>query len=61
MVRLASLPASFQQLPPQAHLYALACVSLPKDPDDVLTAVRAFQDEVNGRQFLLNVEYKVSA
>lgn len=59
-VRLATLPASYHQLSPQAHLYALACVALPNDPDDILTAIRTFSDEVSGRQFLLNVEYKTT-
>ncbi|ESN89999.1 hypothetical protein HELRODRAFT_186227 [Helobdella robusta] len=58
ILHLASLPSTYQALPHQAHLYALACITLPKDPEDVQAAVKFFSEEVAGRQFLLNVEYK---
>lgn len=55
---LATLPASFQTLAPQATEYCLACVALPPDEDFKNDAEDAFYDEIANRQLNLNVEYK---
>jgi staphylococcal nuclease domain-containing protein 1 len=58
--KLASLPAAYHTLPAQAQEYALACVVVPKDEEDLQCAVSAFYDEVQNKQYLLNVEYKAN-
>jgi len=55
---LAVLESKFQQLPAQAHEYALACIVLPKDEDDKLTAMEALSQEITSKQYELNVEYR---
>ncbi|XP_056013676.1 staphylococcal nuclease domain-containing protein 1-like isoform X1 [Ostrea edulis] len=55
---LATLPASFQTLAPQATEYCLACVTLPPDEDFKADGVDAFYDGVANRQLSMNVEYK---
>ena len=37
--RLATLTATYQQLPLQARHYTLACIGMPPEEDDVLNAV----------------------
>ncbi|XP_077999812.1 staphylococcal nuclease domain-containing protein 1-like [Glandiceps talaboti] len=56
---IATLPPSYHSLPAQAHRYALACVTLPKDPEANVEAREAFKREVINNNFLLNVEYRV--
>jgi len=56
--KCAALPALFAGPASFAHEYALACVALPKDADDIQEAVTAFTEDTWNRQLLLNVEYK---
>jgi len=57
-VKCATLPALYAGPSPYAHEYALACVALPKDADDIQEALTAFNEDTMDRQLLLNVEYK---
>nr|CAG4638262.1 EOG090X01F7 [Cyclestheria hislopi] len=57
-VKCATLPSIYANAAPFAHEYALACVALPKDADDVQEAIAAFNEDTMNRQLLLNVEYK---
>lgn len=56
--RLATLPATYQSLPPQASLYQLACVSLPPDDDDKIASVDQLYNAIINKQCLLNTEYR---
>jgi staphylococcal nuclease domain-containing protein 1 len=59
--RLASLPAGFDSLPPQAHEYALALVHLSADEDDIDQAIGYFKELVltdSGAEFNVNNEYR---
>lgn len=56
--QVAVLAATYQTLPAQAVEYSLACVQLPKDEDDIQSAVHEFSVEVLNKHCLLNVEYK---
>jgi staphylococcal nuclease domain-containing protein 1 len=58
VTRLATLELTYQSLPAQAHEYALACIALPKDEDDVLNAMDALSAEISSKQYELNVEYR---
>jgi len=57
-LKCASLPAVYAGPSAFAHEYSLACVTLPKDADDVQEALTAFGEDTADRQLLLNVEYK---
>jgi len=57
-VKCAGLPAAYASHAPFAQEYALACIALPKDPEDIQEAVAAFGEDTLNRQQLLNVEYK---
>lgn len=62
-VKLAQIPAGFDQLAPQAHEYALALVNLSSDEDDIEAAVDRFKELVaesanTSDEFSINVEYK---
>nr|CAG4649952.1 EOG090X01F7 [Sida crystallina] len=57
-VKCAALAALYAGPAQFAHEYALACVALPKDADDIQEAVNAFSEDTMNRQLLLNVEYK---
>uniref|UniRef100_A0A0P5RPB4 Staphylococcal nuclease domain-containing protein 1 n=1 Tax=Daphnia magna TaxID=35525 RepID=A0A0P5RPB4_9CRUS len=57
-VKCVSIPAAYAGPVAFAHEYSLACVALPSDPEDIQEAVTAFGEDTNGRQLLLNVEYK---
>jgi len=56
--KCAALPALYAGPASFAHEYALACVALPPDADDVQEAVAAFTEDTMNRELLLNVEYK---
>jgi staphylococcal nuclease domain-containing protein 1 len=56
--KLATLPSTYQLLPSQAQEYALACVTLPKDEEDIQIAVDALNAEALNNKCILNVEYK---
>lgn len=56
---LAHMPAGFDTLPAQAHEYALACVQLGADEDDIENAVDYFRDLVSaGGEYNMNIEYR---
>nr|CAG4646827.1 EOG090X01F7 [Megafenestra aurita] len=57
-VKCVAIPAIFAGPAPFAYEYSLACVALPKDPEDIQEAITAFSEDTNDRQLLLNVEYK---
>ena len=57
-VKCVSIPAVYAGPAAFAHEYSLACTALPKDPEDIQEVVTAFGEDTNGRQLLLNVEYK---
>jgi len=54
------LPSSFAVDKFYAHEYALACVKMPTDPDDIKEAVEAVKADTMNRAVLLNVEYRIS-
>jgi len=56
--RLATLTATYQQLPLQARHYTLACIGMPPEEDDVLNAVDFAFNEFCNKEVLLNTEYK---
>ncbi|XP_074613274.1 staphylococcal nuclease domain-containing protein 1-like [Acropora palmata] len=58
--KLCPLPSSFHSFPPQAHEYHLAFIELPNDVEGEADALDAFKNLVINRQFMLNVEFKVS-
>lgn len=55
---LATLPASYVSLRPQAQQYTLACITLPPDEEDKSMAVDTLYNDTLNKQCLLNVEYK---
>ena len=55
---LATLPAAYQTLAPQATEFTLACSALPPDEDSKQDAIDMFYDSVINKELLLNVEYK---
>lgn len=57
-LKCSTLPAAYAGPPAFAHEYTLACVSLPKDADDIQEAVAAFNEDTAERQLLMNIEYK---
>lgn len=57
---LATLPASYQTLAPQAQEFTLACAALPPDEDAKQDALDAFYDSVINKELMLNVEYRAS-
>lgn len=61
--RLAQIPAGFENLPAQAHEYALALVQLSSDEDDNDSALEQFK-QLTGEpdaEFTINVEYKLGS
>lgn len=57
--KLAQLPAGFASLPAQAHEYALALITLPKDEDYIESAIEHFKAEIlNDSEYLINTEYR---
>nr|QBI71273.1 ebna2 binding protein P100 [Eurycantha calcarata] len=57
----ASLPSVFTSEKGYAHEYALACVTLPKDPEYRDEAVQAFASDTMNHTLHLNVEYRVGS
>ncbi len=60
--RLAQIPSGFENLPAQAHEYALAMVQLSNDEDDIEVATDFLKEYLRldeEPQFSVNVEYKV--
>ncbi|XP_064490231.1 staphylococcal nuclease domain-containing protein 1-like [Ornithodoros turicata] len=58
--RLTALPvSSFRDMKPCAEEYSLACVTLPKDPEQAADARHAFMTEVQNETLQLNVEFRV--
>lgn len=57
---LAALPPAFAAEKGYAQEYGLACIQLPKDADYSADSFQNFKEEVEGRSFNLNVEYRVN-
>lgn len=50
------LPSKFSSVKPYATEYTLACVQLPKDPDDRDTSLKALAADIQNEPIMLNVE-----
>ncbi|XP_064396921.1 staphylococcal nuclease domain-containing protein 1-like isoform X1 [Halichondria panicea] len=57
---LSALPAGYQNQPPQAQEYFLACIIPPDDEDWLKDAFTLFCQEVTGKTLLLNAEYRIT-
>jgi len=55
---LASLPSTYTYLPACAHEYSLAFIKPYDDPENAEDARAEFFNATNGKELLLNVEYK---
>nr|QBI71270.1 ebna2 binding protein P100 [Embidopsocus sp. AB-2019] len=58
-VRCAQLPSTFTADKPFAHEFGFAFVKLPKDVEYQDEAIQSFKEDIEGRTFLLNIEYKI--
>ncbi|XP_071943600.1 staphylococcal nuclease domain-containing protein 1-like [Antedon mediterranea] len=57
---LIALPPGYHTLPPQAHYYTLAMVTLPKDEEASIEAIEALKSRILDQPFVANTEYRVT-
>ncbi|XP_076334684.1 staphylococcal nuclease domain-containing protein 1-like isoform X2 [Tachypleus tridentatus] len=56
--RLAMLPSAYQGVPPAAHEYGLACITMPEDSELLDETRNALIQDTDNRVLLLNSEYR---